>query len=163
MNKFVNARDTGAKSPVKSQPVGAVDPTWKREAFEALKEANGNGRLVIGKRPTFTKAQRRRCWEDYGGECNGCNRSVGSRFEVDHIVRWSWGGKHEPANWQLLCIPCHAEKTGEEAPQHAKARRNERREVEGPQPGQIAAHVNPWPPTRKMQSRPFPGGRKERA
>lgn len=76
--------------------------------------------------------------------------ATGSRFEVDHIVRWSWGGPHIFANWQLLCIPCHAEKTGAEAPQHAKAIRNARKAAG------TARIKTPIPPRPFGASRPFP-------
>jgi hypothetical protein len=127
-----------------------IDRDFKRAQFLELKRLNDNGELVIGKRPKFTKAQRQKVFEDYEGQCNECNCATGPRFEVDHIVRWSWGGQHVPANWQLLCIPCHTEKTGDEAPRHAKAVRNAKK---------VAGTTRPKPPIPSRPvgaSRPFP-------
>lgn len=43
------------------------------------------------------------------------NKVRGSIFQIDHIVPISRGGKHDASNLQLLCYPCHRNKTNLEA------------------------------------------------
>jgi 5-methylcytosine-specific restriction endonuclease McrA len=31
-------------------------------------------------------------------------------MEADHVTPWSKGGKTEPANCQMLCLPCNRQK-----------------------------------------------------
>ncbi len=135
---------------------GRMDPDAKRAAWNALKEAAGHGRIVPDKRKKFTPKKRAQIYADYGGRCRACDRLVGLRFDVDHRVQLFRGGKHVRANWELLCVPCHAAKTGGEATGNAMARRVEKREIEGPTPGKIAQRANPWPEkSRPIQSRGF--------
>jgi len=48
----------------------------------------------------------------YEARCAKCAVKVQlDGYQIDHIVRIDAGGKHELANWQLLCIPCHKPKT----------------------------------------------------
>jgi 5-methylcytosine-specific restriction endonuclease McrA len=112
-------------------------PADKRAAFLRLKELAGQGRLVPEKRRKFTGKERRAVHEAFEGRCDDCGANVGLSFEIDHRVPLFRGGKHEFANWQLLCKPCHAAKTGGEAKGNAKIRRIERRIVEGPKPAKL--------------------------
>ena len=125
-----------------------MDVTFKRQQFERLKELNDNGRLIPEKRKGFTGKERKAVYEAYQGRCEHCDRPVGLKFDVDHIIPLFRGGKHEPANWALLCKPCHLEKTGGEAPGNAKIRRIEKREIEGPKASTIQS-------AREIQSRGF--------
>lgn len=56
------------------------------------------------------------------GLCQECKRqgktTVGS--VVDHIEPLWKGGSDEPENKELLCIPCHDEKTAREAKERAR-------------------------------------------
>lgn len=46
------------------------------------------------------------------GRCAHCAaRIVAGKFQADHIVRWSDGGRTEIGNLQALCPPCHLLKT----------------------------------------------------
>lgn len=124
-----------------------MDPVAKRAAWEALKERAGQGRIVPERRKKFTAKERAQVHADYDGRCRSCDRLVGLKFEVDHRVQLFRGGKHERANWELLCVDCHQEKTGGEATGNAKCRRIEKREIEGP-------------PEPQLRSRPaFPASR----
>lgn len=131
-----------------------MDPAAKRAAWNALKEAAGNGRIVPEKRKKFTAKERAQIYADYDGRCRACDHLVGLRFDCDHRIQLFRGGKHVRANWELLCVACHAEKTGGEATGNAKCRRIETREVEGPPPAQIKSRPDPWPKvSRPLQSR----------
>jgi 5-methylcytosine-specific restriction endonuclease McrA len=122
----------------------SLDPAEKRAAWLRLKELAGEGRIVPEKRKKFTPKERAAVHEAYEGRCRACDRLVGLKFQVDHRVQLFRGGKHVPANWELLCIPCHAEKTGEEATGNAKIRRIEKRIVEGAEPSTLKSR-NEWP------------------
>lgn len=44
--------------------------------------------------------------------CARCHEKVKlGAYAIDHIQRLDALGKHELENWQLLCTPCHADKT----------------------------------------------------
>jgi len=136
-----------------------MDPAAKRAAWERLKALAGNGRIVPEKRRKFSAKERAQVHADYDGRCRSCDRLVGLRFEVDHRVQLFRGGKHERANWELLCVDCHREKTGGEATGNAKCRRIEKREVEGPPEAQIRSR-NEWPSGRKIAAHVNPWGRR---
>lgn len=135
----------------------SIDPDFKRRQFLALKEAADNGRIIPEKRRRFTAKERQQVHADYEGRCRACDRLVGLSYQIDHRIPLFRGGKHERANWELLCVPCHAEKTGEEASGNAAIRRIEDRILNGPRPAtlkgrsdwpkgkqKIPARVNPW-------------------
>lgn len=50
--------------------------------------------------------------EALGGKCKGCGAT--EPLELDHIVPLQFGGKHELANIQVLCVACHKTKTGDD-------------------------------------------------
>lgn len=72
----------------------------------------------------FTDNQKRAAYERQQGRCyNGTHcltagNSAGdkvfdiSEMEADHITPWSKGGKTEPDNCQMLCLPCNRQKGG---------------------------------------------------
>ena len=67
--------------------------------------------LPIARR-SFTPKQRAEIVWSQGYKCAHCECSLITRpFQIDHIQRLDALGKHEPDNWQALCVPCHAEKT----------------------------------------------------
>ena len=67
--------------------------------------------LPIARR-SFTARQREAIAEAQAYGCANCGCSlVTNKFQIDHIQRLDALGKHEPDNWQALCVPCHAEKT----------------------------------------------------
>ena len=67
---------------------------------------------VPEKRRSFTARQRNEVANRQEWLCNICKCDLwGIRFDVDHVQRLDALGKHEPNNWQALCVPCHADKT----------------------------------------------------
>lgn len=44
----------------------------------------------------------------YGPSCAQCGAT--GKLEIDHVLPWSLGGKHELENFQLLCPPDNAKK-----------------------------------------------------
>jgi 5-methylcytosine-specific restriction endonuclease McrA len=135
----------------------SIDPAEKRAAFLRLKELAGEGRIAPTPRKKFTAKERQQVYDEYEGRCRACDRLVGLTFHVDHRVQLFRGGKHERANWELLCIPCHAEKTGEEAKGNAAIRRIEDRIVNGPKPAKLKSR-NEWPNGQKIAQRVNPWG-----
>jgi 5-methylcytosine-specific restriction endonuclease McrA len=76
------------------------------------------------KRRSFTARQRNEVANRQNWRCNYCTRSVYDvAFEIDHIHRLDALGKHEPDNWQALCVPCHAIKTKVDNLEAKKGRR----------------------------------------
>lgn len=63
--------------------------------------------------------------------------------EIDHVIPDRQGGKPILGNAELLCAPCHAEKTAIDAGVSAKVRRQE------------AAHAGLTRPSGRIQSRGF--------
>jgi uncharacterized protein (TIGR02646 family) len=76
------------------------------------------------RRRSFTARQREAIAERQAYGCANCGCSlVTNRFQIDHIQRLDALGKHEPDNWQALCVPCHAEKTRTDNREAKKGRR----------------------------------------
>lgn len=46
-----------------------------------------------------------------GGLCASCSKQLSVSDPADHIVLFAIGGNTCLTNLQLLCVPCHAEKT----------------------------------------------------
>lgn len=65
-------------------------------------------------------------------QCQHCgHRDLdGHSLEVDHILNVKAGGTDHPDNLQVLCIPCHRAKTGEES---GRARRGRPRNHRAPE------------------------------
>jgi len=58
------------------------------------------------------------------GHCQQCGIKIGlKQWEADHIIRLKDGGENRESNLQVLCVPCHREKTGQENALQAKANR----------------------------------------
>lgn len=122
--------------------------------------------VEIENRRAMTTARKARIHTLRDGKCWMCGFAVevsGPTVIYDHRVPLELGGTDDNSNlWPLHRSPCDRIKTAADRKRIDKAKRLQRK-LERPLPcGSIAAHVNPWPPGRKMQSRPFPGGRKER-
>jgi len=96
------------------------------------------------KRRSFTPRQRAMVAEAqaYGCANCGCSLTVNA-FQIDHIQRLDALGKHEPSNWQALCVPCHAEKTRVD---NREAKKGARLRLEKGQQQRRS------PPTRECQS-----------
>ena len=63
------------------------------------------------KRHRFTKVEREAFFEK-SQKCNQCEKEVNIKsFHLDHIKPLGNGGTNETDNIQMLCIPCHLDKT----------------------------------------------------
>lgn len=62
-----------------------------------------------------------------GGRCAECrtiiNMPKGEKIEADHLLALGIGGGNGFENFQILCPPCHAEKTKTDVRNIAKAKR----------------------------------------
>ena len=110
------------------------------------------------KRHNFSKAVKVACLRRSTREsvtyCEGCG-AMAKCFEIDHVDPDGLTGKPTLDNAMLLCLPCHADKTGKDVAAIAKAKRRE------------AQHIGAKPaPRMKIANRGFaPTGkvRQERA
>lgn len=126
-----------------------MTPEEKRAALLDLKERLGQGRLIPEKRKPFTPDQKRQIAAKSEGLCAGCGGPPGLSPEFDHIICRNWGGPTTVENGELLCKPCHTEKSRSEAPDHARIRRLEDIELNGRPPGRIPGRPFEKPKQRK--------------
>jgi 5-methylcytosine-specific restriction endonuclease McrA len=76
------------------------------------------------KRRAFTARNIAAVFIKYDGRCASCAEKVKlGEYAVDHIQALDHLGKHELANWQLLCVGCHKLKTAKDVKASAKGRR----------------------------------------
>jgi 5-methylcytosine-specific restriction enzyme A len=81
------------------------------------------------RRRSATARQRINLIDSHQGCCAACGITLsGKVWHLDHVIPLAMGGADEPSNWQPLCVPCHAEKTGRDIPAIAKAVRLEARD-----------------------------------
>lgn len=105
-------------------------------------------------RPSFTAAQRLKCFEDHGAivlcQSDNCDSAMHIKgCDIDHWLALVDGGRHVQENMRPLCQSCHAKKSAHEHRENCRAKRR-RAKHEGPrEPSRV------WPSV-KMQSRPFP-------
>lgn len=105
----------------------------------------------MSKRREFNKSVKaeifRRATVDGSTHCEACGLAV-KKWHYDHInpdaLQIDKSKKLTANEGQLLCVDCHAEKTGEDVKKIAKAKRQE------------AKHIGATLPEGTMQSRPFP-------
>ena len=67
-----------------------------------------------------------RVWDACGGRCAGTtcnNRKIHGAWELDHRIALINGGENRESNLQVLCIECHAEKTGIDVAEKSKTYR----------------------------------------
>jgi len=58
---------------------------------------------------------RQRVYDDHDGCCDICGVHMGGKkWEIDHTVALSGGGRHAERNLVPICIPCHKIKTGDD-------------------------------------------------
>lgn len=83
-------------------------------------------------RTEFTKRTMREAYERSEGLCEGilkdgtrCNANLANKAKhFDHIIPDAIGGTNDLANCQVLCVPCHDDKTRKiDIPIIAKAKR----------------------------------------
>ena len=71
-----------------------------------------------------------RLFEAARGICQQCGAKVGPKlWQADHIVRLRDGGENRENNLQVLCIPCHQDKTVGENKLGAKALKTKARHI----------------------------------
>ena len=58
-----------------------------------------------------TKEERQILLDKADGCCQLCKKTIKKAFDIDHIIPLAEGGSNEHANLQVLCKPCHFEKT----------------------------------------------------
>lgn len=96
------------------------------------------------KRRRFSRSALADLYDAQGGRCAICAGSlVGKAWHADHEIPLAIGGADEVANLRLVCVPCHAEKTGRDLGAIAKAKR-------------VGARHRG---VRKASARPMPGNR----
>ncbi len=71
-------------------------------AYRSRREANGG---------SFTPEDILELHRKQHGRCASCHKKL-VRYEVDHTLPVILGGSSNPANLQLLCIPCNRSKGG---------------------------------------------------
>jgi len=60
----------------------------------------------------FSKEERKNMLERQGGKCAECHRQIAIRnSEGDHVIPWRFLEDTHIFNGQMLCIPCHKNKT----------------------------------------------------
>jgi 5-methylcytosine-specific restriction enzyme A len=79
-------------------------------------------------RKAFTKAQRAAAFLAAAGKCELCAVKIQGRFDIDHRIPLHHSGDHAPSNWQVLCPPCHRQKTKGDVKVSAKIKRIHARE-----------------------------------
>lgn len=63
---------------------------------------------------------RLRVWTKAMAFCAGCGRTCDyDSWHMDHVIPLWKGGDDLESNMQVLCLPCHADKTAKEAAERA--------------------------------------------
>ena len=88
---------------------------FKNQSFgqliNQLKERFFNSKSI---RHVFTKEERLKMYKDQPN-CQSCNKELTEKnFHIDHIIPLACGGSNESENLQILCKPCHFDKTRNE-------------------------------------------------
>jgi 5-methylcytosine-specific restriction protein A len=81
-------------------------------------------------RREFSKAVKRQAFDRAGEQCEGCSAPLTKgKFHYDHDIPDALGGEPELWNCKVLCVACHAVKTGKkDVPAIAKTKRIQDRE-----------------------------------
>jgi len=58
-----------------------------------------------------TKEERQKLFDKADGCCELCKKELKKTFDIDHIIPLAEGGTNDEINLQVLCKPCHFEKT----------------------------------------------------
>lgn len=76
-------------------------------------------------RKEFSAKTKVAAWARCGGRWEGCGIEIadGDRVDFDHIIPDAFGKDNALSNCQVLCRPCHIEKTKTDVTQIAKAKR----------------------------------------
>jgi len=82
-------------------------------------------------RREFTTAIKRTAWDRANGQCQKCGARLDiGKVHYDHEKPCGLGGEPTLENCQVLCLPCHADKTGtRDIPMIRKADRMKNRHI----------------------------------
>jgi 5-methylcytosine-specific restriction endonuclease McrA len=112
---------SGMKTNCACTPLTGGTDTLREIRERLIRNANLKGRRVashllrgVSVDPLFDRQ---------GGCCAICLQSLFGRFELDHKRPYFRGGSDELDNLQLLCVPCHRRKSGDERKNWRGARR----------------------------------------
>ena len=85
---------------------------FKNQTFSNLiKELKRRFLEIKQQRHQPTKEERQQLLDKADGCCELCKKVIKKAFDIDHIVPLAEGGTNESVNLQVLCKPCHFEKT----------------------------------------------------
>ena len=108
-------------------------------------------------RQNFSKSVKRQAHTRAEGKCEGCGlRLKRGEGHVDHIIADGLGGEPTLENAQVLCRPCHDEKTRKrDVPAIAKTKRIQDREMGIRKPSQLRSAGFRKAPPQRSASRPL--------
>ena len=88
------------------------DSSRRRQAKGYFKEWwNGKGKDYRSERDKTRRIRSvKHLFIEQLGLCNGCKERLGDKWEIDHIVPLSKGGKTVQGNLQILCVQCNRKK-----------------------------------------------------
>jgi len=85
---------------------------FKNQSFSNLiKELKRRFLEIKQQRHQPTKEERQQLLDKADGCCELCNKVLKKAFDIDHIIPLAEGGTNDSNNLQVLCKPCHFEKT----------------------------------------------------
>ena len=92
-----------------------VEIEFKNQSFSHLvKELKKRFLDARTQRHQPTKEERQKLLDKADGCCECCKKEIKKAFDVDHIIPLAEGGTNASENLQVLCKPCHFEKTKNE-------------------------------------------------
>ena len=101
--KDIQALCVKAKIEFRNQSFGTL--------IQQMKEKFLNSKSI---RHNFTKEERNQMYLDHPN-CQMCSKKLTEKnFQIDHILPLACGGTNHKNNLQILCKPCHFEKTRHE-------------------------------------------------
>ncbi len=109
---YIARRRASGKEAAERRAYRKANPDKVRE-FTHRRAGRKIGNLPYGTLPKIRRAQKDRCAI--------CRKSLRGGFHVDHIMPLARGGKHEPANLQLLCAPCNLAKSSRDPVEHMQS------------------------------------------
>jgi len=102
------------------------------------------------RRPTFSTRFRLNLFIERQGSCASCQSRIqaGKSWDIDHVLPLALGGSNAPQNLQLLCKPCHIQKTATlDIPMIAKTKRIKARHTGARAPSArpiLGSRSTPW-------------------